>query len=105
MSGSGVEEIGGGGKRQERVLLGLGLPVYGKDLRPPPSFPPSSILGTCVHCLATGSIAGLGLAPMSHKNTYQGYSFLSIWVKQDCGGSGALEKLGVGMWATEKKML
>lgn len=39
---------------------------------------------------------------MPHKNTYQGHSFLSIWVKQDFSDSGALEKLGVGMLATEK---
>lgn len=45
----------------------------------------SSLLGT----------AGLGLAPVPHKNTYQGHSFLCIWVKQDLSGSGTLEKLVV----------
>lgn len=49
-------------------------------------------------------MAGLGLAPMPHKNTHQDLSFLSIWVKQDFSGGEAWGNGALECWQ-QRKML
>lgn len=73
--------VGVGGGRGRVLFLGW------EGIQLPPPAPPflgtsENLLGICLHCQATGSSTGLGLALVPHKDTYQGHSFLSMWVNK-----------------------